>query len=88
MVMYSYTLIFFFRLPRGSFMSNCEKELQELMKQIDLNVVTKKREWEREREGLQSRLQVREKECLMQKSTLEQKHKEVSDFLIVCKHCF
>ena len=62
-------------------MSNCEKELQELMKQIDLNVVTKKREWEREREGLQSRLQVREKECLMQKSTLEQKHKEVSDFV-------
>ena len=58
-------------------MVNAEKELQELMKQIDLMVATKKRDWEREREGLQSRLAVREKECLMQKSTLEQKHKEV-----------
>ena len=59
-------------------MSNCEREIQELMKQIDVMVANKKREWERDREGLQSRLQVREKECLMQKSTLEQKHKEVS----------
>ena len=58
-------------------MVNAEKELQELMKQIDVMVATKKRDWEREREGLQSRLAVREKECLMQKSTLEQKHKEV-----------
>ena len=59
-------------------MVNAEKELQDLMKQIDVMVAGKKREWEREREGLQSRLSVREKECLMQKSTLEQKHKEVA----------
>ena len=59
-------------------MVNAEKELQDLMKQIDVMVAGKKREWEREREGLQSRLSVREKECLMQKSTLEQKHKEVT----------
>ena len=71
------TKLKFFRLPKGSFMSNCEREIQELMKQIDVMVANKKREWERDREGLQSRLQVREKECLMQKSTLEQKHKEV-----------
>lgn len=47
------------------------------MKQIDKLVAGKKKEWEREKEGLQSRLGIREKECQIQKSTLEQKHKEV-----------
>ncbi|WAR12567.1 DEUP1-like protein [Mya arenaria] len=44
------------RLPKGALSVNCEPELQELMKQIDKLVAGKKREWEREREGLASRL--------------------------------
>lgn len=66
------------RFPKGALTVNCEQELQELMKQIDRLVASKKKEWEREKEGLQSRLGVREKECQMSKSTLEQKHKEVN----------
>lgn len=52
------------------------------MKQIDKLVAGKKKDWEREKEGLQSRLNIREKECQMSKSTLEQKHKEV--LLTIC----
>ena len=65
------------RIPKGTLAANCELELQDLMKQIDKLQAEKKKEWEREKEGLQSRLGIREKECQMQKSTLEQKHKEV-----------
>ncbi|XP_060568245.1 centrosomal protein of 63 kDa-like isoform X7 [Ruditapes philippinarum] len=65
------------RFPKGALTVNCEKELQELMKQIDKLVAGKKKEWEREKEGLQSRLGIREKECQMSKSTLEQKHQEI-----------
>ena len=61
---------------------NCEQELQELMKQIDKLVAGKKKDWEREKEGLQSRLGIREKECQMSKSTLEQKHQEVNICLL------
>lgn len=67
----------FYRIPKGALTANCELELQELMKQIDKLVAGKKKEWDREKEALQSRLGIREKECLMQKSTLEHKHKEV-----------
>lgn len=65
------------RFPKGALTANCELELQELMKQIDKLVAGKKKEWEREKESLQSRLGIREKECQMSKSTLEQKHKEI-----------
>jgi len=57
--------------------ANCELELQELMKQIDKLVAGRRKEWEREKEVILSRLNIREKENSMQKSTLEQKHKEV-----------
>ena len=58
--------------------SNCESELQELMKQVDIMVHSKKLEWDRERQTLQTRLNVREEEYVIQKETLAQKHKEVS----------
>ncbi|XP_052818656.1 centrosomal protein of 63 kDa-like isoform X2 [Mya arenaria] len=70
------------KLPKGALSVNCEPELQELMKQIDKLVAGKKREWEREREGLASRLNVREQENQMQKTTLEQKHKEIGQLRV------
>ncbi|KAH3807970.1 centrosomal protein of 63 kDa-like isoform X2 [Dreissena polymorpha] len=70
------------KIPKGVLTSNCELELQELMKQIDKSVAGRKREWERERESLQSRLNVREKEGQMQKTTLEQKHKEIGELRV------
>jgi centrosomal protein CEP63 len=74
----------FERFPKGALTVNCEKELQELMKQIDKLVAGKKKDWEREKEGLQSRLGIREKECQMSKSTLEQKHQEVRIYTKSC----
>ena len=65
------------RLPKGQVLSGCEAELQELMKQIDCMVQQKKGDWERERQQLQARLDIREQEYHIQKATMEQKHQEV-----------
>lgn len=48
------------------------------MKQIDLMVNSKKQEWERDLLTTKSRLDVREKEGLLQRATLDHKNKEVS----------
>ena len=63
-------------------LSGCEAELQELMKQIDCMVQQKKMDWERERQQLQARLDVRQQEYEIQKATLEQKHQEVQSCIM------
>ena len=65
------------RLPPSSVLSNCESELQELMRQIDLMLHCKKADWERERQQLRARLDVRDQEYIIQKSTLDAKNTEV-----------
>ncbi|XP_064638400.1 centrosomal protein of 63 kDa-like [Lineus longissimus] len=66
------------RFPwNGQLMSTCEAELQELMKQIDIMVQNKKLEWERDLQGLEAKLEMREKETMMQRATIEQKHREI-----------
>ena len=57
--------------------ASCEAELQELMKQIDIMMATKKKDWEYQLQSLQAKVEVKDKENLLQKSTIEQKHKEV-----------
>ncbi|ELT96034.1 hypothetical protein CAPTEDRAFT_227992 [Capitella teleta] len=64
-------------LPKGGVLSSCEPELQELMRQIDGMVQSKRLEWERERQTLQARLEVRQQEYNIQRATLQQKHTEV-----------
>ena len=65
------------RLPKGVLTASCEAELQELMKQIDIMMATKKKDWEYQLQSLQAKVEVKDKENLLQKSTIEQKHKEV-----------
>lgn len=65
------------RLSKGSVLSSCEPELQELMRQIDAMVQAKRLEWEREKQTLQARLEVRQQEYNIQRATLQQKHTEV-----------
>ena len=70
--------LFFCSLPEKSqLLWSCEAELQELMRQIDIMVQQKKSTWDRERQSLEARLEIREQEYSLQKATLEQKHGEV-----------
>ncbi|XP_078612238.1 centrosomal protein of 63 kDa-like isoform X3 [Branchiostoma floridae x Branchiostoma japonicum] len=59
--------------------TSCQSELQELMRQIDIMVNSKKAEWERELQAVQVKLDVRDKEVLMQRATLEAKHQEIGN---------
>ncbi|XP_043926558.1 centrosomal protein of 63 kDa isoform X2 [Protopterus annectens] len=61
----------------GGPLSSCEKELQELMRQIDIMVAHKKSEWGAEMETLETRLDVREQELSSTRAMLDQKHIEV-----------
>ncbi|XP_078732363.1 centrosomal protein of 63 kDa-like isoform X3 [Lampetra fluviatilis] len=63
-------------LARGQ-LTSCEAELQELMRQIDVMVGQRKQEWERELQALSARLEVREQELFLCRSTLERKHQEL-----------
>ncbi|XP_056005210.1 centrosomal protein of 63 kDa-like isoform X3 [Ostrea edulis] len=65
------------RLPKGVLTASCEAELQELMKQIDIMMATKKKDWEHQIQSLQSKVELQDKENLLQKSTIDQKHKEI-----------
>ena len=81
-------------------MRNCESELQELMRQIDVMIQSKKSEWEREKLALTTRLEAKIREVQLGKNNLHQKHQEVSEvlnyfpFLVFIfsstfiKHCF
>ncbi|XP_078210307.1 centrosomal protein of 63 kDa isoform X2 [Callithrix jacchus] len=61
----------------GGFLTSCEAELQELMKQIDIMVAHKKSEWEGRTHALETCLKIREQELKTLRSQLDVKHKEV-----------
>ncbi|XP_062070352.1 centrosomal protein of 63 kDa isoform X4 [Lepus europaeus] len=61
----------------GGFLTSCEAELQELMKQIDIMVAHKKSEWEGQTHALETCLDIREQELQTLRGQLELKHKEV-----------
>ncbi|NXP63482.1 CEP63 protein, partial [Chloropsis cyanopogon] len=62
---------------RGGFLTSCEAELQELMKQIDIMVAHKKSEWEGQTQALEACLSAREQELSSAKAALQEKQKEV-----------
>jgi hypothetical protein len=59
------------------FLTSCEAELQELMKQIDIMVAHKKSEWEGQTHALETCLDIRDRELKTLRSQLDMKHKEV-----------
>ncbi|XP_074403056.1 centrosomal protein of 63 kDa isoform X3 [Zonotrichia albicollis] len=61
----------------GGFLTSCEAELQELMKQIDIMVAHKKSEWEGQTQALEACLSAREQELASAKAALQEKQKEV-----------
>ncbi|KAM9696938.1 centrosomal protein of 63 kDa isoform 7-T8 [Dama dama] len=61
----------------GGFLTSCEAELQELMKQIDIMVAHKKSEWEGQTHALETCLDIRERELKALRSQLDLKHKEI-----------
>ncbi|XP_025931309.1 centrosomal protein of 63 kDa isoform X2 [Apteryx rowi] len=61
----------------SGFLTSCEAELQELMKQIDIMVAHKKSEWEGQTQALEACLDVREQELSSARAALEEKYKEV-----------
>ncbi|XP_032189531.1 centrosomal protein of 63 kDa isoform X6 [Mustela erminea] len=61
----------------GGFLTSCEAELQELMKQIDIMVAHKKSEWEGQTHALETCLDIRERELKALRGQLDMKHKEV-----------
>uniref|UniRef100_A0A8C3H4R5 Centrosomal protein 63 n=1 Tax=Chrysemys picta bellii TaxID=8478 RepID=A0A8C3H4R5_CHRPI len=61
----------------GGFLTSCEAELQELMKQIDIMVAHKKSEWEGQTQALETCLEIRDHELSSVKTLLAEKHKEV-----------
>ncbi|XP_068810993.1 centrosomal protein of 63 kDa isoform X2 [Struthio camelus] len=66
------------RHGQGSgFLTSCEAELQELMKQIDIMVAHKRSEWEGQTQALEACLDVREQELSSARAALEEKYKEV-----------
>ncbi|KAM6065095.1 centrosomal protein of 63 kDa isoform 2-T3 [Theristicus caerulescens] len=64
-------------LGSGGFLTSCEAELQELMKQIDIMVAHKKSEWEGQTQALEACLSVREQELSSARAALQEKYKEV-----------
>ncbi|NWX76757.1 CEP63 protein, partial [Alca torda] len=61
----------------GGFLTSCEAELQELMKQIDIMVAHKKSEWEGQTQALEACLSVREQQLSSARAALQEKYKEV-----------
>ncbi|NXI60483.1 CEP63 protein, partial [Chloroceryle aenea] len=61
----------------GGFLTSCEAELQELMKQIDIMVAHKKSEWEGQTQALEVCLSAREQELSSLRAALQEKNKEV-----------
>ncbi|KAM6260634.1 centrosomal protein of 63 kDa isoform 2-T8 [Spheniscus humboldti] len=61
----------------SGFLTSCEAELQELMKQIDIMVAHKKSEWEGQTQALEACLSVREQELSSARAALQEKYKEV-----------
>ncbi|XP_075572427.1 centrosomal protein of 63 kDa isoform X6 [Pelecanus crispus] len=61
----------------GGFLTSCEAELQELMKQIDIMVAHKKSEWEGQTQALEACLSIREQELSSARAALQERYKEV-----------
>ncbi|NXW59222.1 CEP63 protein, partial [Eurystomus gularis] len=61
----------------GGFLTSCEAELQELMKQIDIMVAHKRSEWEGQMQALEACLSVREQELSSARAALQERHEEV-----------
>uniref|UniRef100_A0A7M4ESD9 Centrosomal protein 63 n=1 Tax=Crocodylus porosus TaxID=8502 RepID=A0A7M4ESD9_CROPO len=61
----------------GGFLTSCEAELHELMKQIDIMVAHKKSEWEGQAQALEACLEVRDQELSSTRALLNEKNKEV-----------
>ena len=61
----------------GALIKNCESEVMELMRQIDLMMQSRKAEWDAQRQALQAKLEVREQEANVQGAMLEKKTHEV-----------
>ncbi|XP_062902226.1 centrosomal protein of 63 kDa isoform X3 [Mobula hypostoma] len=61
----------------GNVLTTCEVELQELMKQIDIMMASKKSEWESQLQSVETRLKVREQELSAIRLLLDQKQTEV-----------
>ncbi|XP_043851663.1 centrosomal protein of 63 kDa [Dromiciops gliroides] len=61
----------------GGFLTSCEPELQELMKQIDIMVAHERSEWEGQTQALKTCLDIRQQELNSLRNLLDQKHKEV-----------
>ncbi|XP_074860517.1 centrosomal protein of 63 kDa isoform X2 [Carettochelys insculpta] len=70
----------------GGFLTSCEAELQELMKQIDIMVAHKKSEWEGQAQALETCLESRERELSLARMRLDEKHKEVGRLRQQLKH--
>ncbi|XP_060098058.1 centrosomal protein of 63 kDa isoform X6 [Heteronotia binoei] len=65
------------RRQGGGFLTSCEAELQELMKQIDIMVAHKRSEWESKTQALESCLDIREQELSSLRNLVDMKHKEI-----------
>ncbi|NXX53260.1 CEP63 protein, partial [Scopus umbretta] len=61
----------------SGFLTSCEAELQELMKQIDIMVAHKRSEWEGQTQALEACLSIREQELSSARAALQEKYKEV-----------
>ncbi|KAM9127953.1 centrosomal protein of 63 kDa isoform 10-T14 [Pangshura tecta] len=68
------------------FLTSCEAELQELMKQIDIMVAHKKSEWEGQTQALETCLQIRDHELSSVKTLLDEKRKEVGSLRQQLEH--
>lgn len=67
-------------------MSNTsELEIKNLLKQIDTMIHHKKLRWERQKQDLDIKLQLKEQEFQLLKSSIEQKNNEVIFFIIFSK---
>ena len=58
-------------------MSSCEQELQELVRQIDIMVKSRESQLRQQTKRVQKQLESKTKECLQQKTTLDENFKKV-----------